>query len=224
MMHATLPTWEHASADEKIAKLRGLIDDLYRYSLGDAVNNVIRFVEAHQPDDEAEAQSKQLILAACRAHPNILNANCEVGHITGSGLVIDPKGKRVLLNYHAKLQKWLQFGGHAEYETEPWRVALRETHEESSLPDLQFYPNAMKPVLLDLDAHVIPQRKNLPAHYHYDLRYLLATHQPELAQASDESGEIRWLKFNDIDTLPLESGVLRMIRKAERIILNTPSE
>ncbi len=210
--------WQAATTEEKLTKLRGLVDDLYRYALGDAVNAVIATLEAHQPTDESESQSKQAILAACRAHPNILNANCEVGHITGSGLVVDPVRKRVLLNFHVKLQKWLQFGGHAEYETEPWRVALRETQEESSLPDLQFYPVAATPVLLDVDAHPIPQRKHTPAHYHYDLRYLLITHQPELARASDESGEIRWLGFDEIHTLPLEPSMLRIIGKAERLI------
>lgn len=218
MNHVTLPLWQAATTEEKLTKLRGLVDDLYRYVLGDAVNVVIATLEAHQPADEAEAQSKQAILAACRAHPNILNANCEVGHITGSGLVVDPVRKRVLLNFHVKLQKWLQFGGHAEYETEPWRVALRETQEESNLPDLQFYPVAAMPVLLDVDAHLIPQRKHTPTHYHYDLRYLFVTHQPELARASDESGEIRWLGFDEIHTLPLESSMLRIIRKAERLI------
>jgi 8-oxo-dGTP pyrophosphatase MutT (NUDIX family) len=225
--HATAPLWESANTSQKLEKLRQQLDDLYRYTLGDAVNRLIAQLESHVPEDEDETLSKAKIILACRTHANILSQNCEAGHITGSALVVDLTHRQVLLNFHGKLNKWLQFGGHAEYETETWKVALREAYEESGLTDLKFLPYFdhsaehnpfAHPKILDVDAHEIPARNNLPTHMHYDIRYLLITQHPEQAYATDESHEIRWVKFSEIHTLPLENSVLRMIRKAQKFL------
>ena len=66
----------------------------------------------------------------------------------------------------------------------------------------------------DVDVHVVPARNDRPEHLHLDLRYLLATDQPDAAQATDESNDIRWFTLDELDALNLEPGVWRMIRKA----------
>ena len=54
-------------------------------------------------------------------------------HITGSLLIANQERTKVLLMFHKKLQLWLQFGGHADGETDIKNVAIREFHEESGI-------------------------------------------------------------------------------------------
>lgn len=201
-------------------KLRVLVMDLYRAQHGPALVQVIADLERHPCADESEAQSVRTIVELARANPNILWSNCEAGHITGSALVIDAACQRVLLNHHKKFDRWMQFGGHPDFETEPWRVALREAREETGLTDLVFvYPagqNATEPPRpFDVDAHLIAARGERPQHLHLDMRYLLVTRSPHLARATHESNAIQWFEMDDALAMPLEPNVLRMLRKAK---------
>jgi hypothetical protein len=55
------------------------------------------------------------------------------GHLTGSILITNPEGTRVLLMLHKKFERWQQFGGHCDGETDVLGVAIREFHEESGI-------------------------------------------------------------------------------------------
>ena len=46
--------------------------------------------------------------------PDHLDRACQIGHLTGSSLVIREEDNKILLLFHTKLQKWLQPGGHAD--------------------------------------------------------------------------------------------------------------
>jgi 8-oxo-dGTP pyrophosphatase MutT (NUDIX family) len=143
------------------------------------------------------------------------------GHITGSALVVDLKQHKVLLCFHGKLNKWLQLGGHAEGETIPAHIALREAREECGLVDLEFVPltaNSGEPYPVDLDLHLIPASNKEPEHLHYDLRYLMTTRQPSAIKCSDESADLKWFSFEDAYKLTEEESLLRLIRKAEALI------
>lgn len=220
MAHAHLPLWNDAAPDEKLDKLRAMVEDLYRYQVGASVEQVIAILEAHPCADEKEAADGMQIIELCRAHPNILNPLCEVGHITGSALVVHPASGRVLLNHHRKFNFWMQFGGHMEHELDPAVTALREAREESGLTDLRFYPQVADPKPFDVDVHPVPQQGNRPPHLHLDLRYLLATDQPDSSQVTDESHDVRWFGLDELDALDLEPGMWRMIRKAQWVLLN----
>jgi 8-oxo-dGTP pyrophosphatase MutT (NUDIX family) len=112
----------------------------------------------------------------------------------------------------------MQFGGHPEDETEPWRVALREAREESGLAHLVFVQQQAQPACFDVDVHEIPARGDRPAHLHLDLRYLLATDAPESAGVTDESNDVRWFALPELASLDLDPGVRRMIHKAAKTL------
>jgi 8-oxo-dGTP pyrophosphatase MutT (NUDIX family) len=222
MPHATLPLWDDANTEQRIAKLRAHIDELYRYQLGAAVERVVATLRRHTPADDKESRDRDTIIALCEAHPNIFNMNCEPAHMTGSALIVHPPTQRVLLNHHKALDRWMQFGGHFDLETEPWRVALREAREESGLRQLSFLPNLKEPAPFDVDVHTIPARGERPAHLHLDLRYMVSTDAPGEAKASAESVEIRWLTFDEALALTHGSQELqRMLAKAQSIIAKT---
>jgi 8-oxo-dGTP pyrophosphatase MutT (NUDIX family) len=224
MPHATLPLFDDATPAQQIAKLREMVDDLYRYQLGASVARIIAILEQHPCDDEKERADVQRIIQLAQRHPNITSPLCEVGHITGSSMIVHPASRRVLLNHHKKFDRWMQFGGHMDNDLEPHITALREAREESGLMDLVFAPLnraagegqvvGVRP--FDIDVHEVPARTDRPEHLHLDLRYLLATDQPDAAQATDESNDIRWFAVAELPALNLEPGVWRMIRKAQR--------
>jgi 8-oxo-dGTP pyrophosphatase MutT (NUDIX family) len=133
------------------------------------------------------------------------------GHLTGSGFVLDPDVGRVLLLHHAKLNRWLQPGGHGEGEFDPRRIALREIEEEAGLSasDLSPFPDER---ILDVDVHQIPARGVEPAHPHLDLRYGFVAHVGVEARLSHESRALRWFP---LDSLPPDTdpGLRRAVRK-----------
>lgn len=131
------------------------------------------------------------------------------GHFTGSAWLVDATGTRVLLTHHRKLGRWLQLGGHADGDRDLAQVALREAGEESGLPGL-----TVEPDLFDLDRHWIPERGEVPGHWHYDLRYVVRTGAHEDFVVSEESLDLAW---RDIEALATDAdadpSLLRMARK-----------
>ncbi len=184
-----------------------------------ASEEILQHLNIYKSVDEAERTSVILIKKMIAKYPDIWLQSCLEGHITGSALIIDVASKNVLLMYHRKLQLWLQMGGHGEGELDPSQIALREAIEESALPDLTFFPVSKQPIFVDVDAHSIPARNDVPEHYHLDFRYLLLTSSPEsIRLASAEAHDLRWFSFSEIPALPLKPATLRLIKKAERLI------
>ena len=109
------------------------------------------------------------------------------GHFTASAWLVDRTGTRVLLTHHRKLDRWLQLGGHADGVRDFARVALTEAEEESGLADLRVEPD-----IFDLDAHDIPEHKGVPAHVHYDVRFVVRATGSEDFVVSDESHALAW--------------------------------
>jgi len=219
--HARLPLWRDQSPDQKLETLRGLILDLYRCQFGGALAGIADMLDAHQPADAKEARDIQRVKALITEHPNILNANCETGHITASAAIIHPASSRTLLHWHKRLGRWLQVGGHCDFETDLAEAALREAREETGLPDLAHYPADRKPAPIDIDVHTIPQIGDQPEHLHLDFRYALVTEQPHaLAPAEGESTRFRWLRFGEALTIgeDIDDSLRRLLRKTSRLL------
>ena len=109
------------------------------------------------------------------------------GHFTASCWLVDAAGERVLLTHHKKLGLWLQLGGHADGERDLRVAALKEAEEESGLQGLRIEDG-----IFDLDRHWIPEHKDVPAHWHYDVRYVVHAQGSEAYVVSDESHDLAW--------------------------------
>src|SRR5579871_5261384 len=130
------------------------------------------------------------------------------GHITGSAWIVNASRSKVVLVHHAKLNKWVQPGGHADGEENILNVALRETEEETGLTRLKPLP-----AIFDIDIHEIPQRKDFPAHLHYDIRFLIEADEKESIVVSDESHDVKWVDLVELEKYSHERSVLRMKEK-----------
>ena len=130
------------------------------------------------------------------------------GHFTASAWLVSHDGRRVLLTHHRKLDRWLQLGGHADGDRDLVRAALREAREESGLDGL-----AVDPPIFDLDRHWIPEHKGVPAHWHYDVRYVVRASANEDFVVSDESHALAW---RDIDALADDASADASLRRMAR--------
>jgi 8-oxo-dGTP pyrophosphatase MutT (NUDIX family) len=115
------------------------------------------------------------------------------GHFTGSAWVVSRDGERALLLHHAKLDRWLQPGGHADGDTDFGRVALREAEEETGLGGL-----VVESGIFDLDRHGIPARGAEPEHWHWDVRYVVRCTSDETPRLNSESRAFAWRAIDEL--------------------------
>lgn len=220
--HALLPHWQDRTLEEKIDRIYGLTQDLYYYVLQNEIKQLDAMLASYRPFDEKERKDVKTIREMLSEHPNLFNKNCEIGHLTGSALVIDPNRRNLLLHRHKTLRdKWLQFGGHPEYELDFSQVAFREASEESGLSNLYFFPRSEHPIPVDIDVHTIPASNGRPEHLHLDLRYILATDFPKNASLDEaESDELLWISFEDLEkyNANLDYPLRRLILKASKLL------
>lgn len=157
----------------------------------------------------AEKRVVDRFLVLLQDHPECFERNhFTPGHVTGSAWLVDPAGGDVLLTHHRKLDAWLQLGGHSDGDRDTAAVAIREAEEESGLSVA-----LLRPEIFDLDVHEIPARKDDPAHYHFDVRYALASTSGRDYRISEESHDLAWVPIDGLHRFTDETSMLRMARK-----------
>ena len=141
------------------------------------------------------------------SYPDCFERSCPVGHITGSAWIANRTGARVLLTHRRKLGRWLHPGGHSDGNPDTLEVALREAQEESGLE-----VRSLDEAIFDLDVHLIPARNGEPAHYHYDVRFLVQAMEDRF-RVSEESRALAWVPTDRVGVFTNDESVLRMARK-----------
>jgi 8-oxo-dGTP pyrophosphatase MutT (NUDIX family) len=180
-----------------------------------AILDILDLYLRRYPDEEGMVDR---IRSLVTRQPDCFERTCQPGHITGSAWVVSADFTRYLLTHHRKLDRWLQLGGHADGQTDPSRVALREAEEESGMTGFTLVETDGRVMPIDVDVHLIPARASEPAHEHHDLRYLLIAPADRTIRASDESHAVRWFTRNQLLEATREESILRMLRKGERIL------
>jgi 8-oxo-dGTP pyrophosphatase MutT (NUDIX family) len=130
------------------------------------------------------------------------------GHFTGSAFVVSADGARTLLLHHAKLERWLQPGGHADGEFDLAAVALREAIEETGLTGL-----IVEREVFDIDRHAIPARGNEPEHWHWDVRFVVRAAGGETPRISHESRAARWDEISSLAAGAVDASIARMAKR-----------
>lgn len=152
----------------------------------------------------------RILLAA----PDAYQRSYLPGHITASAWIADPVMKKILLTHHAKLDRWLQPGGHADGNENVLEVAQTEAFEETGLKDLAPFIHG----IFDLDIHPIPARTGFPQHVHYDVRFLFTVDADTPIVISHESHDLRWIDFDEVAALSgNNASIIRMLEKTKKL-------
>jgi 8-oxo-dGTP pyrophosphatase MutT (NUDIX family) len=176
---------------------------------------VLGLLDRYRPGDEAEAADVERLraLAAVADDPWLRSLPL---HITASALIVHPASGRVLLRWHQRQQAWLQVGGHGDPgETEALAIALREAREESGLTDLEPWPDAQ---LRQVAVVSVPASSREPAHEHADVRFVLATQEPDAARAESPDAPLRWLPVRDAAQLTSEANFRDLLFRVEDLL------
>jgi 8-oxo-dGTP pyrophosphatase MutT (NUDIX family) len=165
-------------------------------------------LHAYNPIDTQEQAYKEHMLSFIDHYPDCFERSLAIGHVTASAWLLNKDLSQVLLMRHAKLDKWVQMGGHCDGITDVQAVALKEAQEESGINNIVLLEKA----IFDIDIHLIPANTREQEHYHYDVRFLMVVQSDECAQKNSESTALRW--FNKTEQLPTaERSVMRMHHK-----------
>ena len=158
---------------------------------GDQLRRRVRAdVAARRAVDDREAVSIERFLEAFDALPAPFDQEVDPIHVTGSGIVVGPRG--VVLLEHKRLGIWLQPGGHIDPGETPWAAALRESREETGLEVSFVGPidHADVPELIHVDVHAGGR-----GHTHLDLRYLIDGGNADPDPPAGESQQIDWFEW-----------------------------
>lgn len=153
---------------------------------------LIELLRAYVPSDSEEKIYKERMLEFIAQHDDCFERSLAIGHFTGSAWLLNHDESHVLLMHHAKLDKWMQLGGHCDGDSDVLAVALKEAQEESGISNII----PVSEDIFDIDIHLIPAFGNNQEHYHYDVRFLLQVNGPEPFVQNRESKELRWIGKN----------------------------
>lgn len=171
--------------------------------------NLLDSLDGYRPAVPAQQALKACFMAFVAEHPDCCERSLAHGHLTGSAWLVSADGRRALLMHHRKLDRWLQPGGHADGDADLAAVALREAEEETGLSGL-----VCEGDIFDLDRHQIPARGTEPAHWHYDLRFVVRAAGGEDFSQNAESLALAWFDIAELTERPdLDESLRRMARR-----------
>jgi 8-oxo-dGTP pyrophosphatase MutT (NUDIX family) len=177
--------------------------------MGDNVMNLEEKLKGYELQYPSERANVQACLQLLKQTPDCFKRDTFPGHFTASAWAVNESCDSVILVLHRKLGKWVQPGGHADGEQNLHAAALRELTEETGAEALP----CMGEEIFDIDLHDIPSSGKEPSHRHYDIRFLFLVDSSAVLRMSDESHELRWLRFDQLERLTVEKSILRMRRK-----------
>lgn len=190
-----------------------------------ARERVLELLDAHDPAGPAELEHLDTVRAFAADNQAPMDRDDETGHVVASGLVASPTLDRVVLLHHRQIGRWLQPGGHAEPdEVDPLEVARREAVEETGFEALSRHREFEG--LLDVDVHEIPATDRMPAHRHFDLRFLFEAEPSREPRApAEEAHEVRWFDLQEARRrLDLDEGLQRLLWKARSLRVDAGHE
>jgi 8-oxo-dGTP pyrophosphatase MutT (NUDIX family) len=170
---------------------------------------ILALLEKHRPADEREGRMLNECIDFIRSNPDCFERSLLKGHVTGSAWIVNPEKTHTLLIHHVKLNKWFQPGGHCDGDADVLQVAMKEAFEETGLT-----VTPLSREIFDIDKHIIPQKGNIPEHWHYDIRFFAgAKKEQEILPNNHETISVRWIKLDQVAHFNSSESILRMLRK-----------
>ena len=172
-------------------------------------NILLELLNKHKAFDENEAIMLAKTIEFVKSNEDCFMRELAIGHVTGSAWIVDKLHQFVLLTHHRKLDKWFQPGGHCDGDNDVLSVAMKEAIEETGVSDIQ----VLSSNIFDVDVHLIPARKDIAAHFHYDIRFLFEADKDISLVISDESNALAWVEIAKLAEFNDSESITRMGRK-----------
>lgn len=172
-------------------------------------NHLIQLLEGYCPLDLDEILYKKRMLSFIKKNPSCFERTLTIGHITASSWLVDSTKTKALLLHHAKLNIWCQPGGHCDGNSDVLFTALKEAKEESGIEEII----PLEQAIFDIDIHPIPAKGTTPAHFHYDVRFLLQVTKNLDPVINEESKAFLWITKDPSSIPTKERSILRMWEK-----------
>ena len=167
---------------------------------------ILELLENYQTRFMEEAAYVSKAINFIRANPDSFERELAT-HVTGSAWVINQTGDQVLMMHHKKLEQWFQPGGHADGDADILRVAIRETLEETGLPEDKLH--LVSEQIFDVDIHSVDATEKAQSHEHIDVRFLIQVDDRHPVPGNDESHDVA--RFNN------NLSTYRMVEKTRRL-------
>ncbi len=170
---------------------------------------LLDLLEKYIPTDKNELKMRNETIEFVKANEDCFKRELLIGHVTGSAWIVNDARTHVLMMHHRKLNQWFQPGGHCDGDSDVLNVALKEANEETGLQNLR----VVNGEIYDIDVHLIPERKSVPVHYHYDIRFLVEADMNEQLTVTEESNDLAWVSLEKIAEHNNSESIMRMGRK-----------
>lgn len=179
---------------------------------------MLNLLENYKALDQNEENSRVEIINFVNKYPDCFENELKAGHITGSALVVDETFNKTLLTHHIILDKWFQFGGHSDGDSNTLAVGLREATEESCLKFLRFLPDHSG--IFDADIHPITANSKMPQHNHYDIRILLIADIAEKHTVTHESKDLKWVRLEEVSmyNTPVNEKYIQTLKELTKLV------
>ena len=172
-------------------------------------------LDRYRPDGDAETADVRRVRALLETASDPYRRDLPL-HVTASALIAHPPTARVLLRWHQRVQAWLQVGGHGDPgETDPLAIVAREAQEETGLTDLVPWPDdAIRQVVIVR----VPPGRGEPAHMHADVRFFMATANPDVARPESPDAPLRWLTLLEAHDTTSEPNLRTALARMEPLL------
>lgn len=172
-------------------------------------SKVYKYLKEYDPKDLEESFVKEKMLEFLQNFgSHSFSRECLLGHFTASSFLLNDDLTSICFGLHSKMNIWLILGGHLDSDDDPLFVSIKEAKEESGINEI----TPISDKIFDIEMYLIPEYKNIPAHYHFDITFLLQAHNNNFIQ-NEEMKDLKWVHAYN-DQLPtIERSGLRMLQK-----------
>lgn len=151
-------------------------------------------IEAYEPYNEQEKKDKEIFLKYINTFDDVLTRKNEFAHFTSSAFVINKSKDKVLMIYHNIYDSWNWPGGHADGESDLFKVAIKELEEETGIKRVVSIMNEILSIDTLPSLGHFKRNKYVSAHTDLSVSYLIEADENEpIRVKEDENSDVKWI-------------------------------